>query len=140
MDPINQNEIFSLKQQKAIKIQQDKENILSSTSTPVLNCSRVEGNNYSWCVTKWALYTLDGTKIYESGNHVVKDVWGKTLSELNLSIGTQLILKAVVSAGDDSTANVYLQYEPISNVTGYFLLQGNAFKTTLSYEGTSCPW
>lgn len=105
----------------------------------VVQCSDIVAENLSFTTTHWALYTSDGTKLYESGKKYRLQTWDYALNRLNntdgtpIAAGTQLILKAMVVSGSDSTASVILEYNPLINATAMFELKGTAFNTTLHF-------
>lgn len=122
-----------------LDIEKDIKEYESLNEKEVVKCSDIVAENVSWTSTKWALYTVEGTKLYESDKHYRLQTWRYYLGNLknsdgtSITAGTQLILKAKVVSGSDSTSSVIIEYTPSINATAMYELKGTAFNTTLHF-------
>ena len=116
------------------------EKLISYNTDSVLTCSSLSLKNGSRTVTRWCLYSLDGTVLYTSGKFGSSRIVTLYLNYIGIPEGTLFKLKALVVAGDDSVADIILKSAPLGSVTGYFELSGTVFRTALKYKGTTNPW
>lgn len=99
----------------------------------IVQCSRIIADNNAIVVTKWGIQLLDGKLIYMSGGYTRSSTYILNLRDISVPSGTQFKLKALVEGGNQSTSSVILEYREESTNTAKFVLEGSAFKTTLTY-------
>lgn len=107
-------------------------------STSVQKCSVISAKNGSATLTKWALIDLNGVLLYQSNRYAARETCTIDLTKKSMVIGTQFRLKALVTAGDDDTSEIILEYDPEGPIAK-FILRGSTFKTDLVFEGTEEP-
>lgn len=102
---------------------------------PYLNTYEFSVYNDSGVLTKYALYGLNGAKLYESANYAAKETWRVPLQEIGLKSGDVFTLKALVYAGEDSTFDSPIRYLSNSKIRAEFKLHGTTTKNVLMYQG-----
>lgn len=108
---------------------------ISSPSISVLPCSKIVCYNQSAAITRWALYTKS-TRIHLSPNLGENESWTLDLNALNVTDGTQFVLKAIV-VDKERTGNIIIEYSSASNITVNYRLERNKLNPLLVFLGTT---
>lgn len=106
-----------------------------SKSTSVQKCSVIAVKNGSATLAKFALIDLNGVLLYQTDRYASRETCTIDLRKKSMVEGTQFRLKALVTAGDDDTSEIILEYDPEGPIVK-FVLRGSTFKTDLVFEGT----
>lgn len=104
---------------------------------PYLYSTGISVSNQSGVLARYALYTLDGKKIYERGDFPQDTVWTTSFEAIGIEPGTVFYLKVIVVAGEDSVADVVMKYVPDSLYRADFYLSGITTKNLVSFNGVS---
>ena len=108
----------------------------SATTPPVLRCSGATGYNDNLNIVKWALIKETGGTIYISDRYRSSKRWTLNFSDIDMPIGTRVLVKSVVIAGADSQAYILLEYDPTTTAIAKFTAEGSAIESMVMYKGT----
>ena len=108
--------------------------VTSANKPPIKKCSAIYVYNTSRTIANFELIK-DGSILYVSDNARMDSSWSFELRNLYIEAGTQFLLKALCMGGDDSMAYMTLEYDPTTTETVNFLLDGNALRTVMVYNG-----
>ena len=106
------------------------------TTPVIIPCSQIYAYTDAPVLTKWALYSLDGTLLYISNRYKNNQLLTLNLTTLSLMPNAQFKLKAVVTAGSDSLSHQILEYVPDCKQSAYYTLTGSTSNTSLTFKGT----
>ena len=113
------------------------ETVDSPLSPPLNPCATLILDNNSRMITKWSILTPDGNEIYKSGRKRINTSLWLDLNDLNLPLGTEMIVKANCIGGTDSIAYIIFKFTSENSYFSKIKLEGNAFKTVSMYQGTT---
>lgn len=106
-------------------------------SDSITCCAQIVLYNTCASIATWAIYILNGDKIYETNDtYLLYDTFAIHFDNLNIEAGVKLVIKALVG-GPDCQASMNLEYQPDSDNTIYFALnEDDDGNRTLDYVVT----